>query len=118
MRNLTTVLVALALAACATTGTKVDEATAAKFLPDVTTEADVVKALGPAQNTLRNADGTRTTMYVYAHAQIKGASFIPIVGLFAGGAKTEGTTAVFHFAANGKLLDMSNGTQASDVTTH
>ena len=115
MKTISAMAAILLLAGCATTGTRVDDAAVDKFTPGVTTEADVTKALGAPQYRSRNSDGTTMVMYNYAHTQVKGATFIPVVGLFAGGVKADMTNARFTFDANGKLTDTSNGGQQFDV---
>lgn len=105
----------LVLVGCTSSGTKVTADRMTQFQKGVTTEADVLRTLGSPQHVVTAADGARTDMYVWAHSQIKGASFIPVVGLFAGGAKAEANTATFHFDANGKLLDYSTSESNTDV---
>jgi len=96
-------LAAMLLAGCVSSGTQVKESTAAQFQNGVTTEADVVRDLGPPQGVTSGSDGKRLLVYSGMHAQVKGATLIPIVGLFAGGATTQVSTVVFTFGQDGKL---------------
>jgi len=105
------------VSACATSGTKVSEATLTKFEKGVTTEADVEKALGRPQMQTKLMDGTQSIAYVYSHAQTKGASFIPVVGLFAGGATGQSNVVRFSFDAQGKLITYVTSSSAVDVHT-
>ena len=80
------------LAGCASTGNQalasIDQAQIDQHLvKGKTTKADVLAYLGPA-NSVTTSNGTigETWMYMYASSQAKGATFIPVVGLFAGGA--------------------------------
>lgn len=107
----------LALCACASTGTQVKEADLTQFQKGVTTLADVESKLGPPQSSTLVSDGTRVIAYVYAHSQIKGASFVPVVGLFAGGATGNTNIVTFRFGTDGKLLDYSATSSTTDVRT-
>lgn len=70
---------------------------------------DTVKAkLGKPNTVEANSDGTTTIRYAAVHTKIKGSSFIPVVGLFAGGAKAKSSTKAFTFGADGKLKSYAN----------
>jgi len=97
MRYLFVIIAALALTACMSMGTKVEQEKLSKFVKGKTTYAEVIQELGkPTQNTI-NSDGTRTITYVYAQSQAKAENFIPIVGGLFGGATTENTTVALSF---------------------
>lgn len=80
------------LSGCASTGNQAlasaDQATIDQHLvKGKTTKADVLAYLGPANSvSTSSAAAGETWVYVYASSQAKGATFIPVVGLFAGGA--------------------------------
>src|SRR5216684_4527323 len=78
------VLLALAVAGCYSGGVKVTEQQVRKFEVGKTTYAEVVKELGPPTSVMSNSNGTRSASYSYVMAKAKAASFIPVVGLFAG----------------------------------
>lgn len=111
------ILASLAVTGCATTGTKVNSSELAQFHKGVTTEAQVEQALGPPQASGLNSNGTTTISYVYAHASPKAVDFVPIVGLFAGGANAESTTVVLTFAKNGTLESYKATHAKQDVHT-
>jgi outer membrane protein assembly factor BamE (lipoprotein component of BamABCDE complex) len=118
MRSSTALLcVLLLLTACASSGTRVQDAALTQFQKGKTTESDVVKVLGVPQMTTTNSDGTRSIAYVYTHAQAKGASFVPIVGLFAGGAKGNINIVTFNFDPMGKLINYQASNSTTDVNT-
>jgi hypothetical protein len=48
---------------------------------------------------------------------VKGSTFVPIVGLFAGGAKSSGATYVFVFGSDGKLMSSSSSGVNVDCST-
>jgi outer membrane protein assembly factor BamE (lipoprotein component of BamABCDE complex) len=109
--------VALSVAGCVTTGTEVHQAQLSQFHKGVTTEAQVEAALGKPQGSGLNSDGTTTLSYVYAHASPKAVDFVPIVGLFAGGATGEQTTVVFTFDKSGLLESYKASHAKTDVHT-
>jgi outer membrane protein assembly factor BamE (lipoprotein component of BamABCDE complex) len=105
------------LCACVSSGTQVKQTSLDQFHEGTTTEADVTKALGPPQGRNVSSDGTHQLVYVYMHAHAKGASYIPVVGLFAGGAKGNSTAVRFDFDSSGKLTHYAANQTATDVNT-
>jgi hypothetical protein len=103
--KITRVLIVLAFAGCVATGTQVKDSALTQFQKGVTTETDVERALGPPTSTTMSSDGTRSMSYSGVHAQPKAASFIPVVGLFAGGASSQVSMVTLRFGQDGKLLD-------------
>jgi hypothetical protein len=96
---------ALALAGCASTGVNVSEQQLQGFERGRTTYGEVIGRLGPPTTTMAMADGTRVAMYSYGHYQTRAASFIPIVGMFAGGGDVHASAASFTFDRTGVLKD-------------
>lgn len=96
------------LAGCASSGVKVSEEQVAAFKEGVTTEAEVVSAIGMPTGRMRSADGTVTLSYTHAQYSTRPASFIPIVGLFAGGADMSSNTFILTFDKDGKLTSRSS----------
>lgn len=95
----------LALTDCASSGVEVMDSQLTQFQKGVTTEGDVLRALGPATTTSSNSDGSAMLVYTGVHARAKAASFIPIVGIFAGGATAEATSVAFRFGPDHRLID-------------
>jgi outer membrane protein assembly factor BamE (lipoprotein component of BamABCDE complex) len=110
MRKGMVVLAALMLAGCVSSGTKVDTTQIASFQKGKTTYAQVVQALGPPISVSTLSDGTRIIGYGYVHAEPRAASFIPVVGLFAGGADAQSQSVIFTFGPDGTLRDYSTTT--------
>lgn len=108
-------IAAFALSGCYTFGTQVSQADASRFKTGVTTESDVVRALGQPQSTARLPDGTRVLTYAWTQAHIKGTSFIPFVGLFAGGVNSEGDEVTLAFGSDGKLSNVSSTHSNTDA---
>ena len=98
----------LGLMGCATSGTQISANQMATMEKGKTTYAEVVARLGKPLVSTVNGDGGRISMYSFSKSQIKGATFIPIVGLFAGGMKVEGNVVTFTFDANGVLKDYTS----------
>jgi hypothetical protein len=106
-------LAALVLAGCGSSGTKVTDDQAAQFQKGKATEAEVIARFGKPDMMQHNPDGTKTDVYVYTHAAANAASYVPIVGLFAGGATGTNQQAHFKFDTAGVLMETM--TLSSDV---
>lgn len=105
------------LAGCASSGTMVTETQAGQFQKGVSTRNQVIGALGQPNNTTLAPDGTRTDAYVHVHAAANGASYIPVVGLMAGGASSTMNTATFIYGPDGVLKSVTTSTGQSQVNT-
>lgn len=106
-------LAALALlAGCVSTGVQVKDEQLSSFKPGQTTKNEVFTALGQPTTQMRNADGTSMVIYTYLESRVRGASFIPIVGIFAGGADSRTNQVVLSFDAEGKLVGHSSSESA------
>jgi outer membrane protein assembly factor BamE (lipoprotein component of BamABCDE complex) len=102
---------------CVSSGTKVTQEQAAAFEVGKTTEAQVRAALGAPNQTSRISDGTRLDIYTHISAHANAASYIPIVGLFAGGATGTNDTATFTFTPDGVLKSSSTSSGTTNVNT-
>ena len=105
------------LAGCVSSGTKVTQAQVSAFQVGKTTEAEVLAALGPPNSASVLSDGSKIDVYVHMSAHANAASYVPIVGLFAGGAKGDSDTVVLSFGPNGLLRSTSSNTAHADVNT-
>lgn len=104
-----------AISGCASTGVHVDQRQLGQFKEGVTTEADVLAALGKPTTSMVMSGGTKTLSYVSASVQIKGATFIPIVGLFAGGSDTNTSSVIFTFDKDGKMVSYQSSQTAFET---
>ena len=105
----------LTLAGCATSGREISANQMNAMEKGKTTYSEVVQRLGkPTVDTVA-ADGNRTTLYNFSKAGIKGATFVPIVGLFAGGMNVSGSSVTFNFDPAGVLKDYSTSTTNFDT---
>jgi outer membrane protein assembly factor BamE (lipoprotein component of BamABCDE complex) len=103
MRKLFAVLVLVLpffVSGCASTGKKIDPTALSDFKAGVTTKSEVVQRLGPPQSSSSTSDGTQVVSYYFSESTVNGATFIPVVGLFAGGSKGSASITTFIFDKN------------------
>jgi hypothetical protein len=111
------ILVCLAISACNSSGTKVTEQQAAQFTPGKTTEGDVIAVLGPPNHSTKNADGSSMIVYFHTATAVNAATFIPVVGVLAGGASTTNDSVTFSFDKAGLLTGHSSSNGSQDLST-
>ncbi|GAC28585.1 outer membrane protein assembly factor BamE domain-containing protein [Brumicola pallidula] len=114
VKLLTVVAIVGSLSACYSTGKEIDSGTTSKLIKGETTSTQVEAALGKPQTTTKNSDGTVYWSYIYGNVDINAATYIPIVGLFAGGAKTETQTLVITFDSNNIVTDWTQSDSATE----
>jgi len=102
---------------CATTGNVQisDPATVSKIEEGKTTKAEVRGLVG--EPTKVNFDTSKNEIweYMYTKASAKPASFIPVVGIFAGGADMSGNTLTILFDKNGVVEKVGSGKTTGEV---
>jgi outer membrane protein assembly factor BamE (lipoprotein component of BamABCDE complex) len=76
------------LGGCATIGTEIDPAKISAFEKGKTTRAEVEAAIGSPSSVTTLADGNVVAGYMFIHSRTRAATFIPIIGAFAGGSDT------------------------------
>ena len=85
----------------------VTEQQAAQFEKGAATRSQVIAKLGqPNASTVMN-DGTRIDVYMHIHAAANAASYVPVVGLMAGGASSSSNSATFIDGPDGVLKSTS-----------
>jgi hypothetical protein len=93
----------LALGACGHSGGKmVTDAQVDAFVDGRTTISEVIGALGPPTTDVQSTEG-RTLGYSFSSTHLNGATYVPIVGMFAGGASGQSRTVIFQFDTAGIL---------------
>jgi len=108
MKKLLSAIFICLLSACgATSGAKVSQEQSSQFSKGKTTMDQVVASLGKPNSKTTKDDGDVLIQYVYVNTSVRGATFIPIVGLFAGGADTETEVSGFTFDKNGILKEIT-----------
>lgn len=108
MKKILTFIATAVLAGCASSGVQVTDDQLAQFHEGQTTRQEVIAVLGQPTMTMRNADGTTTLMYTYAEARTRPTTFVPIVGLFAGGVDTRSSNVMMMFGKDGILTTYSS----------
>jgi hypothetical protein len=116
MKKLIIVAATLILTACMSIGTKVETKDLSSFTKGRTTYNEVTSKLGEPSQATVNSDGTKTAVYFYTEAQAKAATFIPIVGMFAGGADSKNTIVTLIFDQNSVLSNYSSSTGQSSMS--
>lgn len=117
IRGSLSLALAAVLAGCISSGTMVTEGQAGQFQKGVTSRQQVIAKLGAPDNTTLMDDGTRVDAYVHTRAAANAASYIPVVGLLAGGANSTSNTATFTYDRAGVLKAISSGSSEADVGT-
>lgn len=97
-----------ALVACgSTSGAKVSQEQSSQFIKGKTTMDQVIAALGKPNTKTTKDDGDTLLQYVYVNTSVRGATFIPFIGAFAGGADIETEVSGFTFDKNGVLKEVT-----------
>ena len=102
---------------CVSSGTKVDADQLAHFKPGVTTESEIIAALGPPNTSMTQPDGNKMDMYIHTAMKQNAANFIPYVGLFKGGASTDSETVTFTFDNRGVLKTTATSNSQQQIHT-
>jgi hypothetical protein len=112
---MTIIIATLALAMgvqAAPTATQAPSPVAPAPAPDykvgVSRLSDVIAKLGKPNTVTTISDGSIVAAFVSTRTRVKGASFVPIVGMFAGGAKSKISVKVFTFGADGLLKSFTS----------
>jgi hypothetical protein len=98
----------IGIAGCASTGTKVETSQIQQFQRGVTTYSEVAAALGDPTTLSTGSDGKKVAVYSYAQSTIRPESFIPYIGLVAGGADVKTNAVAFRFDSSDRLVDYSS----------
>lgn len=104
MRTLAPLALAIGLiASSALAADWITEDQVAALKVGVSTYDEVVAEFGKPMIVESSSDGGRAITYSKVGTHVKAVSFVPIVGLFAGGAKGKSSTRRFEFDKDGKL---------------
>lgn len=77
---------------CASYGNKINPDYIATIKKGETTESELIKNIGNPSSIGILPDGQKLLVYTYVYSEAKASTFIPIIGLFAGGANTSTQT--------------------------
>ncbi|HLN22385.1 MAG TPA: hypothetical protein VK558_00200 [Patescibacteria group bacterium] len=112
------VMLAITLAACATSGKKISDADVSTLQKGVTTYDVALAKFGKPSNVMVNSDGKRTVEYTYVHTQVDGKTFIPFAGAFIGGANSESQTLTLTFNKSNVLEEYATSQGQTNVSNH
>ena len=107
---------ALAISATAVAGSR-KPIDLADFKVGVSTSAEIIGKLGKPNTVEQSSDGHKTLTYSSSRTHVKGATFVPIVGLFAGGATGDVTWDRFEFGSDGVLIKAATSDTHVDCKT-
>ena len=112
LKNTLAAIAIFALAGCATVGREISTAQIETLKKGETTTTQAVASLGQPTGVTKTSDGKTILSYTFAHAQARPASFIPIVGIFAGGTDVRSTAVMLTFKED-VLADYTTSTTNS-----
>jgi hypothetical protein len=87
------------------------------FQAGVDTLATVSAKLGKPNSVTAMSDGSVIAAYFLSKTRVKGTTFIPVVGLFAGGAKGSMSIKTFTFGKDGKLASFTSTDTNANCST-
>jgi outer membrane protein assembly factor BamE (lipoprotein component of BamABCDE complex) len=112
------VVLAVMISSCVSYGNKIDRDYTNEITKGVTTEAQILQVLGKPISVGQNSSGMKTLTYMHVASQAKAASYVPIVGLFAGGADSQTTMLIITVdASTGVVSDWNYNESNSEVNT-
>lgn len=89
----------------------------AQFKVGVSTVADVEAVYGRPTTESALSTGEHVLVYAQTRARVKATTFIPVIGLFAGGARASSQSVSFVFDKDGKLKSYSDQTTNVDCNS-
>ena len=111
-------VLAVMISSCVSIGNKIDRDYTNEITKGVTTEAQILQVLGKPISVGQNSSGMKTLTYMHVASQAKAASYVPIVGLFAGGADSQTTMLIITVdASTGVVSDWNYNESNSEVNT-
>ncbi|PYE31144.1 outer membrane protein assembly factor BamE (lipoprotein component of BamABCDE complex) [Idiomarina fontislapidosi] len=116
MRWLVWAFMALLISGCASSGTPIDLSAVEQMQKGITTKNQVRSELGSPTSAGITSEGESYFMYVFSRTQVKGESFIPIVGAFVGGATSDIQTLQMWFTEDGVLKNYQFNETTQDVS--
>ena len=102
------------LVGCASSGRKIDQSSTDRIERGVTTKSEVIANLGSPDQITRQND-TTIFLYRYSRVALKGASYIPYIGPFVGGPKSQHQMVMVMFDKNDVVTNVTNSYGASET---
>jgi outer membrane protein assembly factor BamE (lipoprotein component of BamABCDE complex) len=117
MKNLIYIFAAvILLAGCVSYGRKIDEAKVEEIKTGQTTRAQVIQLIGSPDQITSTGNSFVTFNYMFIHASPTAATYIPIVGAFAGGANTQNQVVMVSFT-NGVVSSFTSSYGGNEMGT-
>jgi outer membrane protein assembly factor BamE (lipoprotein component of BamABCDE complex) len=101
----------LTLLSCMSVGNKqiMDVSKTSQIQEGKTTKAEIIALIGEPNHTTSMPNGEEMLMYSYTQSTTRPTTFIPVIGLFAGGADMKGKTLMLKIDKNGILQKTDKG---------
>ena len=99
---------------CATYGRQIDQSAASRIERGKTTKNEVIALLG-SPDQVTNFNGQTTFTYSYARVAVKGATYIPYIGPFVGGTRSQNQMFVVTFDQNDVVTNVMSSYGASET---
>lgn len=80
------------------------------------TVEQTITLMGPPTMDTSSSDGSRRLTYIFTAASVKAATFVPIVGIFAGGTEVRSDSVTLVFDQAGKLKDVTKTLTATETS--
>ena len=109
------IALSLLVIGCATYGRKLDQSKVDQIEKGKTTRQEVLSLIGSPDQMTRDGNGNVTLTYMFVRATAKPASYIPIVGAFAGGANVQNQMVMVTVGPDGVVSDVIS-TQGANET--
>lgn len=108
-------LLVAGLAGCYSVGRKIDMDAVKQIKQGESTREDVRGLLKSPDSISTDGYGNETWMYMYARASAKPESFVPVVGMFAGGANSQSQMVMVQFGPDGKVSNLITNISGMEV---
>ena len=103
------------LTGCVTSGHKIEQTSIDKIKKGETTREQVINLLGSPNMMTPGADGGVVFAYMHLRVTPKATTFIPIVGMIAGGSNMKDETLMVTFGADGLVRDITMMTTTTET---
>ena len=103
------------LPGCASTGRNFDDSKVAQIKKGETTETDLKTLFGPPESRIVDSEGTTHLNWMYGETRMKGEGFIPIAGVFIGGANSSHKLLTVTLGPDGKVTRFTSSGGGSEM---
>lgn len=118
MKKLLSITIASVLVCgCVSVGRKLDSSKVAQIKKGETTRQQVINLIGSPDQMTQDGNGNVMFQYIYVRASAKPATYIPVVGAFAGGANTQNQMVMVTFGSDGIVSDIVTSYGANETGT-